>query len=64
MSAPAGQPAIRDNWFWRAGEVDAGPAVIFDLDGVLSDAAGRQHLIEGGRRDWDAFFDACGEDQI
>jgi len=38
--------------------------VIFDIDGVLSDAAGRQHFIERGRRDWDAFFEACGEDPL
>jgi phosphoglycolate phosphatase-like HAD superfamily hydrolase len=52
-----------DNWRWRAGPV-AGPAVIFDLDGVLSDAASRQHYIESGRGDWDAFFDACGDDPL
>jgi phosphoglycolate phosphatase-like HAD superfamily hydrolase len=38
--------------------------VVFDLDGVLSDAASRQHFIEGGRRDWDAFFEACGDDPL
>lgn len=38
--------------------------MIFDLDGVLSDAARRQHYLEGRRRDWDAFFDACGEDPL
>jgi phosphoglycolate phosphatase-like HAD superfamily hydrolase len=38
--------------------------VVFDIDGVLSDAAGRQHYLEWGRRDWDAFFDACGEDPL
>jgi len=41
--------------------------VIFDIDGVLSDAAGRQHFLEGGggrRKDWDAFFEACGEDPL
>ncbi|MDQ2724439.1 MAG: hypothetical protein M3Y36_02960 [Actinomycetota bacterium] len=38
--------------------------MIFDLDGVLSDAATRQHFVEGGRRDWDAFFDACGDDAL
>jgi hypothetical protein len=37
---------------------------VFDLDGVLSDAASRQHYIEGGRRDWDAFFEACGDDPL
>jgi hypothetical protein len=38
--------------------------VVFDIDGVLSDAAGRQHYLERGRRDWNAFFDACGEDPL
>jgi len=52
-----------DNWRWRQGPV-SGPAVIFDLDGVLSDAASRQHFLERGRRDWDAFFEACGEDPL
>jgi len=37
---------------------------VFDMDGVLSDAAGRQHLLERPRRDWDAFFEAVGEDQL
>jgi hypothetical protein len=52
------------NWRWRAEPVDPGPAVVFDIDGVLSDAGTRQHFIEGGRRDWDAFFEACGEDPL
>ena len=34
------------------------------MDGVLSDAASRQHFIERGRRDWRAFFDACGDDPL
>ncbi len=56
-----------DNWRWRAGPVQPGDAVVFDIDGVLSDAAGRQHYIEGGYgryRDWDAFFEACGDDPL
>jgi len=52
-----------DNWRWKAGE-RAGGAVVFDIDGVLSDAAGRQHYLERGRRDWNAFFDACGDDPL
>jgi len=44
--------------------VPPGPAVVFDIDGVLSDAAGRQHFIEQGRRNWSAFFEACGEDPV
>jgi phosphoglycolate phosphatase-like HAD superfamily hydrolase len=52
------------NWKWRAEPVEPGDAVVFDIDGVLSDAGTRQHFIEGGRRDWDAFFEACGEDPL
>jgi len=57
-------PGEAVNWRWRAGPVEPGPAVVFDIDGVLSDAAGRQHFLEWHRRDWDAFFDACGEDPL
>jgi hypothetical protein len=53
------------NWYWPAGRVDAGPAVVFDLDGVLSDASGRQHLLGGSARpDWDAFFQAAAMDPL
>lgn len=38
--------------------------MVFDLDGVLSDAASRQHFLEGRWRDWDAFFEACGDDEL
>jgi phosphoglycolate phosphatase-like HAD superfamily hydrolase len=54
---------IWENWRWRAEPV-AGRAVVFDLDGVLSDAASRQHFLEGRWRDWDAFFEACGDDDL
>lgn len=53
-----------DNWTWRDGPVDSGPAVVVDIDGVLSDAASRQHYLEAPRRDWQAFFGACGEDPV
>jgi hypothetical protein len=53
-----------NNWLWHHGEIAPGPAVMFDLDGVLSDAVGRQHYIEGPRRDWHAFFEACGDDPL
>jgi hypothetical protein len=52
------------NWHWHAGPVAGGATVVFDLDGVLSDAASRQHFIEGPRQDWHAFFEACGEDPV
>lgn len=52
------------NWCWRDGPVPPGPAVVFDMDGVLSDASRRQHFLESPRRDWDAFFEACGDDEL
>ena len=50
---------------WRDG-VRAGSTVVFDVDGVLSNAAGRQHFVDGstGPRDWGAFFSACGQDPV
>lgn len=54
----------RTNWWWREAP-RIGPAVVFDIDGVLSDAATRQHFLDGpGRRDWKGFFDACGDDPL
>jgi hypothetical protein len=42
--------------------------VLVDIDGVLSDATKRQHFLEadqnGGKRNWRAFFDACGDDDL
>ena len=55
---------VYDNWRWRDGPVEPGPAVVFDMDGVLSDAAGRQHYLEYPYRDWESFFDACGDDAL
>ncbi|HSO96158.1 MAG TPA: hypothetical protein VLV81_08980 [Acidimicrobiia bacterium] len=52
------------HWTWRDGPVATGPAAVVDLDGVLSDAASRQHYLEAPRRDWRGFFDACGEDPV
>jgi hypothetical protein len=52
------------HWTWRDGRAAPGPAAVIDLDGVLSDAASRQHYLESPRRDWRGFFDACGEDPV
>ena len=52
------------HWTWRDRPVAPGPAAVVDLDGVLSDAASRQHYLESPRRDWRGFFDACGEDPV
>lgn len=58
------RPGTPPNWRWRGDAVAPGPAVVFDMDGVLADASGRQHLLERPYRDWDAFFEACGEDPL
>jgi phosphoglycolate phosphatase-like HAD superfamily hydrolase len=55
---------VGQHWTWRAGPVEAGPAVIVDIDGVLSDAALRQHYLEEPWPDWRRFFDACSEDPV
>jgi hypothetical protein len=52
----------QEHWCWRRGPVNPGPGVIVDIDGVLADASGRQHLR--GRGDWRAFFDACDQDPL
>jgi hypothetical protein len=52
------------NWIWRQGVLEGGPAVVFDMDGVLSDAANRQHFLAGPRRDWHSFFESCGDDPL
>ena len=51
-------------WNWRSGPVESGLAAVVDIDGVLSDAESRQHYLEAPRRDWRAFFDACGDDPV
>jgi phosphoglycolate phosphatase-like HAD superfamily hydrolase len=48
-------------WSWHRGP-RTGEAVVFDLDGVLSNAAARQHYLKAPRPDWEAFFSASGED--
>jgi hypothetical protein len=55
---------VPPNWWWRDGSLVPGRTVVFDIDGVLSDATGRQHFLERGGGDWDSFFEACGEDPL
>ena len=39
--------------------------MLVDIDGVLSDATGRQHFLEDTpKRNWRGFFDACGDDPV
>jgi hypothetical protein len=53
----------RAYWTWHNGPKD-GPAVVVDLDGVLSDAAARQHFIKAPRPDWESFFTASAADPL
>ncbi len=54
-----------EHWRWRAEPVAAGPAVVFDVDGVLADASERQHLLEARGRDrWKNFFAEAGSDAV
>lgn len=55
---------IPANWWWRDDVSEPGECAIFDMDGVLSDATGRQHFLTWPRRDWDAFFAAAGSDAV
>ena len=55
------------HWTWRDGEVEPGPCVLFDLDGVLANGDHRQHLLnpkQGRRKDWKTFFSKAGEDLL
>ena len=36
--------------------------IAFDLDGTLCNIEHRLHLIQGSKKDWPAFFDACVDD--
>ena len=64
VSAARPEDDHQRGWTWHDGDDVSGPAVVFDIDGVLSDAAGRQHFLDRGRRDWTSFFEACGDDLV
>ena len=40
------------------------PFAVLDLDGVLADVTARLHHIEGGRKDWTAFFAGIPDDPV
>jgi phosphoglycolate phosphatase-like HAD superfamily hydrolase len=63
-ASAASAAAVPGYWRWRTDVVSPGRAVVFDLDGVLSDATNRQHFVKGKRRDWEGFFEACGDDEL
>ena len=64
MSISRGAGYVPEYWTWHDGVVEPGPAVVVDIDGVLSDAVSRQHYLEAPRRNWNAFFEACGDDPV
>lgn len=37
-------------------------AIIFDLDGTLSDVEHRRHFISGEKKDWKSFNESCATD--
>jgi len=36
---------------------------IFDIDGTVADGTHRKHLIEGEKKDWEAFYAASADDK-
>ena len=48
--------------FEHDGKPPKGSVVIVDMDGVISDASGRQHFLDGSNKDWWAFFEASVDD--
>lgn len=49
-------------WTWNIELPKGSDVVIFDLDGVISDASHRQHFLKNVEKDWDGFFSACTKD--
>ena len=37
--------------------------IIVDLDGTIADCSHRLHLIQGEKKDWNAFYKACKDDK-
>lgn len=50
---------------WRDEPRQPGRCLLVDIDGVLADASQRQHFLNNpeGRRDWQGFFGAVGDDR-
>ena len=46
---------VPDNWRWRGDRRFDAPVVVFDMDGVISDAAHRQNFLRAEPPDWDSF---------
>ena len=57
MTAPA-------NWIGATDAPLDRPTMVFDLDGVISDASHRQRFLRDDRWDFDGFFAACVDDTV
>jgi hypothetical protein len=55
---------LAPHWHARAGTVAPGPAVIFDLDGVIADAGHRQRFLHLAEPDWDGFYGSAHLDGV
>lgn len=38
--------------------------IVFDLDGTLSIVGDRVKFLQQEKKDWDSFYEACGEDRL
>ena len=54
--------ALPGHWHCARDAPAAGPVVILDLDGVISNAWHRQHFLRDGRQDWPGFFTSAAHD--
>jgi hypothetical protein len=52
------------HWRVRPGASRSGPAVVLDLDGVISDATHRQTYLRRDPKDWRGFFTAAVDDPV
>ncbi len=59
---PSSQQSI--HWTWNGPIVRSAKAAVIDIDGVVSEASGRQHFLEGPKKQWREFFEACVEDPV
>ena len=55
---------VHDNWFWRAEPIEPGRRSCSTWTACCPTPAGRQHYIEYPFPDWEAFFHACGDDDL
>ncbi|GAA2245118.1 hypothetical protein N1031_15515 [Herbiconiux moechotypicola] len=60
----AAADALPGHWHPADGTLLPGPAVIFDLDGVIADALHRQHFLHREEPDWAGFYGGVEADGV